>query len=55
MSGWMFFISDPAAKEESRPARASDACYEMVFPLIDGLPDGEVDSNANSRLQNNKQ
>ena len=41
-----------SAKEESRPARASDACYEMVFPLIDGLPDGEVDSSANSHNPN---
>ena len=42
-----FFISDPASKEESRPARACDACYETVFPLIDGPSDGETDSSAN--------
>ena len=40
-----FFISDPNAKEESKSARACDACYETVFPLI---PDGDTDSTANA-------
>ncbi|KAF5383809.1 hypothetical protein D9615_003818 [Tricholomella constricta] len=34
-----FFISDPNAKgDSSKPARACDACYETVFPLIDPPP-----------------
>ncbi|KAG6853231.1 hypothetical protein C0991_005858 [Blastosporella zonata] len=34
-----FFISDPNAKDgSSKPARACDACYETVFPLIDPVP-----------------
>ena len=42
-----FFISDPTTKEESKPARACDACYETVFPVIDA-PRDELDSNANN-------
>lgn len=35
-----FFISDPNAKDDtSLPARACDACYETVFPLMDPLSD----------------
>ncbi|KAF8972714.1 hypothetical protein BDZ97DRAFT_853105 [Flammula alnicola] len=34
-SGRTFFVSDSNAKHESKPARACDACYESVFPLID--------------------
>ncbi|KAL0955221.1 hypothetical protein HGRIS_004123 [Hohenbuehelia grisea] len=30
-----FFISDPKAKEATKPARACNACYETVFPLLD--------------------
>ncbi|KDQ62948.1 hypothetical protein JAAARDRAFT_28919 [Jaapia argillacea MUCL 33604] len=33
-SGSTFFISDPNSKD-SKPARACDACYETVFPVID--------------------
>lgn len=46
-SGRTFFISDPSVKDESKPARACDACYETVFPLING-PDDDLDSSANS-------
>ncbi|KAF8877905.1 hypothetical protein BD779DRAFT_1556237 [Infundibulicybe gibba] len=34
-SGRTFFISDPNSKDASKPARACDACYEAVFPLLD--------------------
>ncbi|TFK68743.1 hypothetical protein BDN72DRAFT_888467 [Pluteus cervinus] len=35
-SGRTFFISDSAAKDKGpTPARACDACYETVFPLIE--------------------
>jgi len=30
-----FFITDPNAKDLSKAARACDACYETVFPLLD--------------------
>ncbi|KAJ7654577.1 hypothetical protein DFH06DRAFT_1416266 [Mycena polygramma] len=50
-----FFISDPNAREaSSKPARACNACYETVFPLLDSPPeeddaDGEH-HNSNSML-----
>lgn len=35
-----FYVSDPSnAAVKSKPARACDACYETVFPLVD--PDSE--------------
>ncbi|EDR05249.1 uncharacterized protein LACBIDRAFT_303559 [Laccaria bicolor S238N-H82] len=35
-SGRTFFISDSNSKNElSKPARACDACYDTVFPLLD--------------------
>lgn len=43
-----FFISDPTAKDESKPARACDACYETVFPVMDAPSDEEFDSTANN-------
>ncbi|KAK0185060.1 hypothetical protein F5146DRAFT_1073287 [Armillaria mellea] len=30
-----FFITDPNSKDASKPARACNACYETVFPLLD--------------------
>ncbi|KAL4259511.1 FYVE-type domain-containing protein [Pleurotus pulmonarius] len=33
-----FFISDPNLKNSSKPARACNACYEAVFPLIEDHP-----------------
>jgi FYVE, RhoGEF and PH domain containing 5/6 len=39
-----FFISDPTVKDESKPARACDACYETVFPLIDAPSDDDTDN-----------
>ncbi|TFK56922.1 hypothetical protein OE88DRAFT_73335 [Heliocybe sulcata] len=33
-SGSTFFISDSNAKDSNKPARACDACYETVFPVI---------------------
>ncbi|KIK63851.1 hypothetical protein GYMLUDRAFT_40932 [Collybiopsis luxurians FD-317 M1] len=39
-----FYISDPNAKDStssSKPARACNACYESVFPLIDPHSDPE--------------
>lgn len=30
-----FYISDPRAKGSTKPARACEACYETVFPLLD--------------------
>ncbi|KAF9459286.1 hypothetical protein BDZ94DRAFT_1224932 [Collybia nuda] len=39
-SGRTFFISDPSSKSDSsKPARACDACYETVFPLLDHPPE----------------
>ncbi|KAG6867343.1 hypothetical protein C0993_004151 [Termitomyces sp. T159_Od127] len=39
-----FFISDPHAKDDSSvPARACNACYETVFPLIDPVPGATLD------------
>ncbi|KAH6889083.1 hypothetical protein BKA70DRAFT_1330418 [Coprinopsis sp. MPI-PUGE-AT-0042] len=41
-SGRTFFIADASGKAEgTKPARACDACYESVFPLVD---DPVVDS-----------
>ncbi|KAE9389732.1 FYVE-domain-containing protein [Gymnopus androsaceus JB14] len=36
-----FYIADPSTKDDaaSKPARACNACYESVFPLIDPHPD----------------
>ncbi|RDB23827.1 FYVE, RhoGEF and PH domain-containing protein 6 [Hypsizygus marmoreus] len=43
-SGRTFFISDPTSKDDSsKPARACDACYETVFPLLDPPPDSADD------------
>lgn len=33
-------MSDPASKESTKPARACEACYETVFPLLDPPIDG---------------
>ncbi|KAI0066576.1 hypothetical protein BV25DRAFT_1849149 [Artomyces pyxidatus] len=33
-SGSTFFIADPNGKESSKSARACNACYETVFPVI---------------------
>ena len=30
-----FFISDPNAKDSNKSARACDACYDTVFPVLD--------------------
>ncbi|KAG6812122.1 hypothetical protein H0H92_004290 [Tricholoma furcatifolium] len=39
-----FFISDTHAKDDSsKPARACDACYETVFPLVDPSPGDTID------------
>ncbi|KAL0063486.1 hypothetical protein AAF712_009579 [Marasmius tenuissimus] len=37
-----FFISDPREPQNNnKPARACNACYETVFPLIDPVEEGE--------------
>ncbi|KAK1230133.1 hypothetical protein PQX77_006780 [Marasmius sp. AFHP31] len=39
-----FFISDPREPQNNnKPARACNACYETVFPLIDPVEEGEDD------------
>ncbi|KAG6849678.1 hypothetical protein H0H93_006394 [Arthromyces matolae] len=39
-----FFITDSNAKSKSsKPARACDACYETVFPLVDSDPGAPLD------------
>ncbi|KAJ7036598.1 hypothetical protein C8F04DRAFT_953853 [Mycena alexandri] len=39
-----FFIADPNARDDAgRPARACNACYETVFPLLDPAPAPEDD------------
>ncbi|KAJ6568436.1 hypothetical protein DFH09DRAFT_983267 [Mycena vulgaris] len=50
-----FFISDPNAREDSsKPARACNACYETVFPLLDSPPeDDEGDAEPRSMLDSN--
>ncbi|KAJ7230335.1 hypothetical protein GGX14DRAFT_508100 [Mycena pura] len=41
-----FFITDPNSKDDSsKPARACNACYETVFPLLDN-PGGEDEVDA---------
>ncbi|KAG5637247.1 hypothetical protein H0H81_005245 [Sphagnurus paluster] len=46
-----FFISDPNAKgDSSKPARACDACYETVFPLIDPPTEGDEGRKDNDTL-----
>ncbi|KAJ6621508.1 hypothetical protein B0H10DRAFT_2017589 [Mycena sp. CBHHK59/15] len=49
-----FFISDPNAREDSsKPARACNACYETVFPLLENTPDDvevEVEEAADDTL-----
>ncbi|KAJ6580806.1 hypothetical protein B0H19DRAFT_485341 [Mycena capillaripes] len=47
-----FFISDPNAREgSSKPARACNACYETVFPLLDNPPeDDEADAEHHSTM-----
>ncbi|KZT27644.1 hypothetical protein NEOLEDRAFT_1088599 [Neolentinus lepideus HHB14362 ss-1] len=42
-SGSTFFISDPNARDSNKPARACDACYETVFPI---LQDGSSPTDA---------
>ncbi|KAF5316300.1 hypothetical protein D9619_006559 [Psilocybe cf. subviscida] len=43
-----FFIYDSSnPKQESKPARACDGCYESVFPLID-TADEDIDEAANA-------
>ncbi|KAG6831783.1 hypothetical protein H0H87_003908 [Tephrocybe sp. NHM501043] len=43
-SGKTFFISDLNAKDgSSKPARACEACYEAVFPLLDPVPGAPFD------------
>ncbi|KAG6889240.1 hypothetical protein C0992_005879 [Termitomyces sp. T32_za158] len=40
-----FFISDPHAKDDlGAPARACNACYETVFPLVDPVPGAPLDA-----------
>ncbi|KAL0567367.1 hypothetical protein V5O48_014626 [Marasmius crinis-equi] len=40
-----FFISDPRdPQKNNKPARACNACYETVFPLLDPHEEGEEDS-----------
>lgn len=47
--GKTFFISDPSAKEpSSKPARACEACYETVFPLVDSPMNPESPTSPNS-------
>ncbi|KAF8074617.1 hypothetical protein FPV67DRAFT_589035 [Lyophyllum atratum] len=49
-SGRTFFIADPNSKDDSsKPARACDACYETVFPLLDPLPDAGRSGTATIR------
>ncbi|KAG6902495.1 hypothetical protein C0995_016072 [Termitomyces sp. Mi166 len=44
LDGFTFFISDTNAKDDSsKPARACDACYETVFPVIDTVPGAPLD------------
>ncbi|KAF7317581.1 hypothetical protein MKEN_00845100 [Mycena kentingensis (nom. inval.)] len=39
-----FFISDPNAKDDSsKPARACNACYETVFPLLDNPAEEDLE------------
>ncbi|KAI8981319.1 hypothetical protein BD414DRAFT_492311 [Trametes punicea] len=37
-----FFIVDPTAKESSKSARACEACYDTVFPLLEEPPEPRV-------------
>ncbi|KAJ7498153.1 hypothetical protein B0H11DRAFT_1998910 [Mycena galericulata] len=47
-----FFISDPNAREDSsKPARACNACYETVFPLLPPDED-EADGEPHSSMPN---
>ncbi|EMD32581.1 hypothetical protein CERSUDRAFT_118620 [Gelatoporia subvermispora B] len=34
-SGKTFYVMDPTIKDVHKPARACEACYETVFPLLD--------------------
>jgi hypothetical protein len=47
-----FFISDPNAPENSsKPARACNACYETVFPLLDNpLEDEDASTEPHSSM-----
>lgn len=48
-SGRTFFIADPNARDSSsKPARACEACYETVFPLVDPPTNRESASSPNS-------
>ncbi|KAJ7691928.1 hypothetical protein B0H17DRAFT_1330923 [Mycena rosella] len=51
-----FFISDPnanAREESSKPARACNACYETVFPLLDDPHENEDATMLDSAHSNN--
>ena len=52
-----FFISDSSSKGSTKPARACNACYETVFPLLDLPSDPEAESatvpNSSSSPYNN--
>ncbi|OSD00945.1 hypothetical protein PYCCODRAFT_1392945 [Trametes coccinea BRFM310] len=37
-----FFIVDPNAKDSSKSARACEACYDTVFPLLEQPPESQV-------------
>ncbi|KXN83956.1 FYVE, RhoGEF and PH domain-containing protein 6 [Leucoagaricus sp. SymC.cos] len=44
-----FFIADPSTNESSsKPARACEACYETVFPLVDPPTNGRPPSSPNT-------
>ncbi|PBK98864.1 hypothetical protein ARMGADRAFT_481939 [Armillaria gallica] len=48
-----FFITDPNSKEDtSKPARACNACYETVFPLLDP-PEEEEKNHVPPEASNN--
>ncbi|KAI0370022.1 hypothetical protein BV20DRAFT_967006 [Pilatotrama ljubarskyi] len=41
-----FFIVDPNAKDSSKSARACEACYDTVFPLLEQPPEPQVSVTA---------
>ncbi|KAJ7236437.1 hypothetical protein B0H12DRAFT_127893 [Mycena haematopus] len=47
-----FFITDPNAQNSSssKPARACNACYETVFPLLDSPPEDGEDAEHHSTM-----
>ena len=44
-----FFIVDPNAKDSSKSARACEACYDTVFPLLEQPPESQVAVTAGTR------